>query len=124
MVPLSMVKPPAPNRPVPPTSSVVPVLSKVPARLTLPPPRPKWLAPSSGAAVVVPFRFSTPLLTLSLPALLQAVGLKSSVPPFTLSVPALLKTAGLMLNDCPGMSALMVPLLTMVLPAPLCVRLP
>ncbi len=96
-MPVNELRPPAPNKPVPPTSNVAPVLSSVPLTDTVPPARPKWLAPASAAVAKVPPRFRLPLLTLIWPGLLQVVALRLSAPPFTLSVPLLLKTAGVML---------------------------
>ncbi len=59
-----------------------------------------------------------------MPGLVQVVGLIVSVPPSALSVPLLMKVAGLIEYDCPAVSALMVPALTMVPPPQFWFRLP
>ena len=119
MVPFSIVPPEtsvsvASAVPVP-TCSVAPASFSVPVTLTMPP---VWLSVPSCANVKVLPRFSVPPLTLIEPLFDQAVELMSTVSPLeTLRMPALVKLTSPMVKVPPAKSALIVPALTMPLPA-------
>ena len=93
MVPPSEDKPPGPNKPLPLTSTVTSVLSRVPVRLMLPPVRLK--CPAKVLAVMVLPMFKVPLLRLIEPGLVSVVEFRDKVPPLTLTLPLLVNVVEL-----------------------------
>ena len=133
MVPVSEVRPPVPNGPADPMSSVPPPSARLPDRLMLlPAPRenvpseasvrlPVSVSVAPGSTLVVPVltrllpeRLKLPPWMLIVPVFVQLVGLTVSVPAVTRSVPLLVRFVGLSVKVCPTVLAISVPLLTMV----------